>query len=268
VSPLQSNVDVVSKMAAPTSVRVLKSFSRSVGIYIRFIPDFATTAEPLYELLRGHTLWRWNSQCTEAFDASRQALTSKPVLVHIDTAAETEVDYDILQMALGCVLLQVQDGVERPVAFASRVLNEHELVGYSVSEKEALVCIYASEHWHYYLYGRKFKLRTDHSALTTLLRKGEGRRPLRLQRWHDRLYWYPFDKEYKPGNINCIADMLSCNPVGAPGESDVDVWRIFSDTRVTLVTEKELVEAIAVDPELCEVKKGIRQVAGTGHGFS
>jgi hypothetical protein len=113
------------------------------------------------------------------------ALTSEPVLVHFDTAAETVVDCDASQTALGCVLLQVQDGVERPVAFASRVLNEHEL-GYSVSEKEALACIYACEHWHYYLYGRKFKLRTDHSVLTTLLRKGDGRRPLRLQRWHDR----------------------------------------------------------------------------------
>jgi hypothetical protein len=44
--------------------------------------------------------------------------------------------------------------------------------------------------------------------------------------------------------------MLSRNSVGAPGESDVDVWSIFGDTRVTLVTEKELVEATAVDPEL------------------
>jgi hypothetical protein len=95
--------------------------------------------------------------------------------------------------------------------------------------------------------------------LTTLFRKGEGCRPLRLQRWHDRLYWYPFNVEYKPGDINCIADMLSRNSVGAPDESDVDVWNIFGDIRVTLVTEKEQVEATAVDHELCEIKKCIRQ---------
>jgi hypothetical protein len=72
VSPLQSNVDAVLKMAAPTSVKVLKSFLGSVGFYMRFIPDFATTAEPLYELLRGGTPWRWTSECTEAFEALKQ----------------------------------------------------------------------------------------------------------------------------------------------------------------------------------------------------
>jgi hypothetical protein len=141
VSPLQSNVDAVLKIAAPTSVKVLKSFLGSVGFFMWFIPDFATTAEPLYELLRGGTPWRWIWQCTEAFEALKQALTSEPVLVHFDTADETVVDCDASQMALGCVLLQVQDGVERPVAFASSVLNEHEL-GYSVSEKEAHACIF------------------------------------------------------------------------------------------------------------------------------
>jgi hypothetical protein len=99
----------------------------------------------------------------------KQALTPEPVRVHFDTAAETVVDSDASQTALGFVLLQVPDSVERRLAFASGVLNEHEL-GYLVSEKEALACIYAFEHWHYYLYGRKFKLRTDHRALTTLLR--------------------------------------------------------------------------------------------------
>ena len=64
--------------------------------------------------------------------------------------------------------MQVQNGRERPVAFASRVLNDAEQ-GYSVCEKEALACLFACEHWHYYLYGRKFRLRTDHKPLTALL---------------------------------------------------------------------------------------------------
>jgi hypothetical protein len=72
-----------------------------------FIPDSATTAELLYELLHVGTLWRWTSQCTEAFEALKQTLTSEPVRVHFDTAAKTAVDCDASQTALGCVLLQV-----------------------------------------------------------------------------------------------------------------------------------------------------------------
>ncbi len=260
VSPLQSNVEAVQQIPQPTNVRLLRSFMGSVGFYMRFIPEFAATAEPLYELLRSSTPWRWTPQCTEAFEALKHALTSEPVLVHFDPAAETVVDCDASQAALGCVLLQVRDGVERPVAFASRVLHDAEL-NYSVSEKEALACIYACEHWHYYLYGRKFKLRTDHRALTVLLNcAGAGRKPLRLQRWHDRLYWYSFVVEYKPGSTNCMADMLSRSPVNSLfAEEELDVLSIFGNANVALLSEQEIAAATVTDLELCEVVTCIKQ---------
>jgi len=36
-----------------------------------------------------------------------------------------------------------------------------------------------------------------------------GHRPLRLHRWHDRLYQYNFDVEYCPAKQNAVADCLS-----------------------------------------------------------
>ena len=81
---------------------------------------------------------------------------------------------------------------------------------YAVGEREALACMWACERWHIYLYGRKFILRTDHQALTTLLSaNGSGHRPLRLYRWADRLYRYDFTVEYRPGRYNQVADFLS-----------------------------------------------------------
>jgi len=60
------------------------------------------------------------------------------------------------------------------------------------------------------LYGRKFTLRTDHQALRTLLTAGgSGHRPLRLHRWHDRLYQYNFDVVCCRGTRNAVADCLS-----------------------------------------------------------
>ena len=72
--------------------------------------------------------------------------------------------------ALGAVLSQIQDGMERPVAFASRVSSEAEKK-YAVGEHEALAFLWARERWHIYSYGRKFILRTDHQALTTLCQR-------------------------------------------------------------------------------------------------
>ena len=60
------------------------------------------------------------------------------------------------------------------------------------------------------MYDRRFVLRTDHQALTTLLSiTGSGQRPLRLHRWADRLHRYNFSVQYRPGKQNQVADFLS-----------------------------------------------------------
>ncbi|CAL8360015.1 unnamed protein product [Merluccius merluccius] len=67
-----------------------------------------------------------------------------------------------------------------PLALRDDVTQQH----YSVGERKALACVWASERWHLYLYGRHYVLRMDHQALTALLTaSGSGHKPLRLQRW-------------------------------------------------------------------------------------
>jgi hypothetical protein len=276
VSPLRSNVEAVQAIKEPTNTRLLRSFLGSVGFYSKFIPHFADIAEPLYELLRSGVPWNWSQQCADAFVCLKQALISEPVLIHFDQGAKTIVESDASDVALGCVLLQVRGNDELPVAFASRVLNSAEQ-GYSVCEKEALAGLFACEHWHYYLYGRRFVLRTDHKALTTLLNhKGTGRKPLRLHRWYDRLNVYDFRVEYKVGATNCMADLLS-RSFGAErevGSSSADaerpVWlhadddgesvaSVFGDSSVPLIGVQELAQATAAEEMLCTIARFIRQ---------
>src|SRR5205085_11727686 len=127
------------------------------------------------------------------------------VLAHFDPNAVTIVSTDASSVALGAVLSQIQNGTERPIAFASRTLSTAEK-SYAATELEALACVWACEHWHHYLYGRKFTLRTDHQALTTLLSGAtKGRKPLQLLRWSDRLYQYSFTVVYKRDKDNAVA---------------------------------------------------------------
>lgn len=121
-------------------------------------------------------------------------LTSPPVLAHFDRSSHTLVTCDASAMAIGAVLSQVQNGVERPVAFASQALTQTEQ-RYPVGEREALACLWACERWqvtsHQSLYGHQFTLTTDHQALTALL-SSTGHKPLRLHRWYDRLRQYNY----------------------------------------------------------------------------
>ena len=98
----------------------------------------------------------------------KEKLSSAPVLGAFDSSAETYITSDASAVAIGAVLSQVKDGVEHPIAFASRALTPAEK-NYSVGEREALAVVWAVEKWHIYTYGRAVMLYTDHRTLTTLL---------------------------------------------------------------------------------------------------
>jgi hypothetical protein len=66
------------------------------------------------------------------------------------------------------------------------------------------------EHFHKYLYGQEFHLRTDHSALTWLIsfKNLEGQ----TARWIQRLQEYNFTSEHRQGRKHNNADALSRRP--------------------------------------------------------
>ena len=105
--------------------------------------------------------------CKGAFEQLKARVTSSPVLSHFNPACATFVTVDASGIALGMVLSQLQNGKEKPTAFTSRALTDTEKA-YSVSEREALACIWACERWHFYLYAKKITLWTGRSDLCTL----------------------------------------------------------------------------------------------------
>ena len=102
----------------------------------------------------------------------------------------------------------MEDGTERPVAFASWTLLPSER-NYSQVEKEALSLIFGISK---FLYGRKFVLVTDHKPLTTILGPKNGIPPMaaRLQRWALKL---SYEIEFRCTQEHANADCLSRLPV-------------------------------------------------------
>jgi hypothetical protein len=108
---------------------------------------------------------------------------------------------------MGAILTQLDEiNEENPIAFASRKLQPREL-NLATVEKECLAIVQAVETFRYYLFGRKFKLQTDHNPLVWLNQEKNKNR--KLLRWSLTLQEYEIEYEHKAGEKNVDADALS-----------------------------------------------------------
>ena len=69
VGPTEEKVKAILETKPPTNVAELRSFLGLVSFSARFLPDFATTMEPLRKLTRQGTEWQWGKEENDAFEA-------------------------------------------------------------------------------------------------------------------------------------------------------------------------------------------------------
>lgn len=76
-------VEAILNFPRPTTYTELKRFVGTVSWYRRFVPDFATIAEPLHSLTKGKkkpSRIAWNPQADQAFLKLKSLLVSSPIL--------------------------------------------------------------------------------------------------------------------------------------------------------------------------------------------
>lgn len=206
VRPDPEKEEAIRNFPRPTKVREIREFLGLVGYYRRFIDNFAKIAKPLTALTSKYATFRWGDSEEGAYCKLRDKLLTAPVLGYPDFGSPFILATDASQYALGAVLSQVKDGIERPIAFASRQLNKAE-VNYSATEKECLAAIWATRHFRCYLYGRRFKIITDCRPLRWLMNVRDP--GSRLARWNLQLQEYDYEIIHKPGSGHTNADALS-----------------------------------------------------------
>ena len=96
------------------------------------------------------------------------------------------------------------------MGFGSRSLTDIEK-RYSQTEREALGVVFGCEHFHLYLYGAEFIVKTDHKPLLGIMNNPMSSSTARLQRLCLRLQPYKMKLEYIPGKFN-TGDFLSRQP--------------------------------------------------------
>ncbi len=146
----------------PKDQAQLRSFLGLIHYYGKFIPNLATTLQPLNSLLQAGKTWKWTAECERAFQQAKDSLVSAPVLAHYDPKLPVRLAGDASSYGMGAVIAHVYpDGTECPIAYTSRTFTGSER-NYAQLEKEAYSLVYGVKKFHQYLYGRTFTLCTDH----------------------------------------------------------------------------------------------------------
>ena len=142
---------------------------------------------------------------------------------------------DASNSGLGATIFQVQpDGTRRLVASKSHSLTDTES-RWSVIEKEALGIAWPLEKFDMYILGHPdVTVETDHKPLVPIFNsKAVNDLTIRIQRQRLRAMKYAFNNVHVPSKLNCIADLLSRQPLNKPNAYDAKVSDEFEVCAVT-----------------------------------
>jgi hypothetical protein len=219
VKPDPATVRAVADYRVPRNVSEVRAFLGLCSFYRCFILGFAAIANPLNRLTGKDVEFNWDSSAQSAFNQLKSALIKAPILATPDFGKPFILTTDASKFAIGAVLSQFKDGMERVIRFASRTMGPAER-NYSVTEKECLAIVWAIGMFRSYLLGVPFKIITDHKPLESLPKLKLDDPYGRLARWALKLQHYDYTVVYTKGSGNTNADALSRigedEPVHAP----------------------------------------------------
>ncbi|UYV71077.1 hypothetical protein LAZ67_8001639 [Cordylochernes scorpioides] len=187
---------------APSFRRPDQNTSKPQAPAPRYYQNTPKPQAPAPSLIRKNVQFIWTGKQEEAFQNLKKALMNPPILGHFDPNAATCIHTDASNIGLGATLIQNIGG----------------------EEKECLAVVWSISKLRPYLYGRHFKIVTDHHALCWLknLKDPTGR----LARWALKIQEYNFEIIHKSGKKHLDADGLSRGPL-PENEWDEDYERLF-----------------------------------------
>ena len=201
-------IKAVQDWPTPTSSKEVEQFLGLVNYHRIFLKNYADLAVPLYQVT-GKQKFRWEPDQDQAFQDIKTLLTQAPVLALPNRHDPFILDTDASDKAIGAEIIQVQEGVERVIAYGSMALSAEQRA-YCTTRKELLAVVRFTRQYRHYLLGRQFTVRTDHNSLTWLLnfKDPQGQ----LARWIEELSQYDMIIRHRPGKKHGNADALSRIP--------------------------------------------------------
>jgi hypothetical protein len=194
ISPQEDKVEAIRDMKPPTDVKGVQRFLGMTGYYRQTIHNYANLAEPLTKLTRKGQTYSWGTEQQKAFDALKKTLTSDNIMAFPDSHLPYKLYTDASGYALGSILTQEKDGIERPIHYVSKKLTTGQQK-WSPIEREAFAIVYSLKKLRPYLQGAVFTVVTDHAPLKSLFQC--EMKNSRIQRWAMQIAEFGCDIEYR-----------------------------------------------------------------------
>jgi len=206
LTPREDKIRSIQDWPVPKCVRDVRAFFGLASYYRKFVQNLASIADPLSALTKKGVRFSWSPEAQKAFERLKRALAETVTLAYPQPDQTFILDTDASDVAVGAILSTTVDGVERPIAFFSRVMNSAQR-NYCPTQRELLAVIAGLQHFRHNLVKATVILRTDHYSLKWLrtFKRPEGI----LARWIETLAEFDYTVEHRPGRLHSNADRLS-----------------------------------------------------------
>ena len=210
-----AKIEAVQKWQPPVTVTQLRQFLGLCSHHRRFIKDYAHIAHPLTQLTSGpkNTHINWGPNQLAAFESLKHALSDpNQILAYPDFSAEAEpfiIETDACKVSEGAILFQMQNGIKRIIAYASRAFPKSEQA-WGIPQQEAHAIYWAvTQQFSYYVRAtnKAFRVHTDHKpCLAMQVNKVASER---MYRWALALQEYNMQIFHVSGAKHSDADAIS-----------------------------------------------------------
>jgi len=189
-------------------LKKVQIFLELVNYYWKFVPNYSQIVKSLTQLTQKTERWHWDQKQEEAFNALKKSLSKTAHLVISQSACEKILKTDASDFAVGACLYQIEDEVQKLIAFQSKKLSELKK-RYEVHDKELLAIVKALQEWRLYFANtrKSIQIFTDHKNLRNFATMKK------LNQWQvcwtELLADFEFQIHYKRDNENDEVNTLS-----------------------------------------------------------
>ena len=127
ITPDNKDMIAIQKIAVPTSISELKSFFGIINYVDCYIPNFSTTAEPLWRRTKKEVSVTWTTEQQTAFDSIKALLNNAESMTYYSPTAQIKIIVDANPVGIGAILTQKQLNITfHPISYQSCSLTNAE----------------------------------------------------------------------------------------------------------------------------------------------